>query len=71
MQAVDKSQRNYYMLKSSLVSELYARFVWRDVTDRDVLPIGWSQCICIATDHLRIWCNPLPDFLGAALTAST
>lgn len=54
------------MLKSSLAFELYAHFVGHDVTDRHVLPVGWSQSICIAADHVRIWCDPVPDFLNSA-----
>lgn len=46
------------------VSELHARFVWRDVTEGGILPgIGWSQSICMAADHLRIWSDPQPEFL--------
>lgn len=54
------------MLERTLVSELYSRFVWHDVTDRGVLPIGWRQYICIAADNVRIWCDPVPDFSNSA-----
>ena len=46
------------------VLELYARFVWRDVTEQGALPgVGWSQSICVASRSLRIWSDPQPDFL--------
>lgn len=54
------------MLKRTLVSELYARFVWHDVPDHDVLPIGWGQYICISADHVRIWCDPVPNSSNSA-----
>ncbi|MEW9898397.1 hypothetical protein ABWL39_07185 [Chitinivorax sp. PXF-14] len=54
------------MLNHDQVAELHARFVWRDVTEGGVLPgIGWSQSICVAADHLRIWSDPQPDFMSS------